>query len=263
MKFPAVFVNHGGGPMPLLGQQQTLVKHMKDVVRSHLPPEKPKAIVVFSAHWESDPVKITSSSNPKMLYDYYGFPPETYHYKYPAPGSPELAQRMQALLGEQGIPSELDSERGFDHGVFIPLMIMYPDADIPVVCVSLHNSLAPEINIQIGQALHSLRDDGILFLGSGYTFHNLKAFFNPSSESYKASSDFNDWLKQSMKTEKVLETLKGWKQAPGARMAHPREEHLIPLFMTAAAGGPNATPQLIFEVEAHTGDHAVSGYLFQ
>jgi aromatic ring-opening dioxygenase catalytic subunit (LigB family) len=162
MRYPAVFVNHGGGPMPLLGKQQNLVKHMKDLVKNYLPPEKPKAIVVFSAHWESDPVKITSSSNPKMLYDYYGFPPESYEYEYPAPGSTELAQRIHGLLTTQGIDSELDNERGFDHGVFVPLMIMYPDADIPVVCVSLHSSLAPEINIGIGQALKPLRDDGIL-----------------------------------------------------------------------------------------------------
>jgi 4,5-DOPA dioxygenase extradiol len=260
MRYPAVFVNHGGGPMPLLGKQQNLVKHMKDLVKNYLPPEKPKAIVVFSAHWESDPVKITSSSNPKMLYDYYGFPPESYEYEYPAPGSIELAQRIHGLLTTQGIDSELDNERGFDHGVFVPLMIMYPDADIPVVCVSLHSSLAPEINIGIGQALKPLRDDGILVLGSGYTFHNLKSFFNPSSESYQASSEFNEWLKQTMSRNDVLDRLAEWESAPGARLAHPREEHLIPLFMTAATGG---MPQLIFDVEAKTGDHAVSGYLFQ
>ena len=260
MNFPAVFVNHGGGPMPLLGKQANLVEHMRHVVSAHLPPQKPKAIVVFSAHWESNPVKITSSTNPKMLYDYYGFPSETYEYKYPAPGSPELAQRIQNLLQSHDIASELDSERGFDHGDFVPIMIMYPDADIPVVCVSLHSSLSPKINMGIGKALAPLRDDGVLILGSGYTFHNLPAFFNPSPESYKSSAEFNDWLKQTMSSDDVVETLLEWEQAPGARMAHPREEHLLPLFMTAASGG---TPKLIFDVEAKTGDHAVSGYLFQ
>lgn len=124
-KLPAVFVNHGGGPLPLIGRQENIVKHMKDVVKKFIP-SKPKAIVVLSAHWESDPVKITSSANPSMLFDYYGFPPETYEYKYPAPGSPELASKISGLLTEKGIENELDNERGYDHGVFVPLMVMYP-----------------------------------------------------------------------------------------------------------------------------------------
>jgi 4,5-DOPA dioxygenase extradiol len=127
MKFPSLFVNHGGGPLPLLGRQPELVKHMKEIVADHLPKVPPKAIVVLSAHWESDPIKITSSPQPSMLYDYYGFPPETYEYKYPAPGSPELARKIQNLLEERGLRSELDECRGFDHGVFVPLMIMFPE----------------------------------------------------------------------------------------------------------------------------------------
>jgi aromatic ring-opening dioxygenase catalytic subunit (LigB family) len=259
MKFPAVFVNHGGGPLPLLGKQQNLVEHMRDVVKTRLP-SKPSAILVLSAHWESDPIKITSATNPTMLFDYYGFPPESYDYKYPAPGSPDLARRIQTLLDKQGIQSELDEKRGFDHGVFVPLLIMYPEANIPVVCVSLHTSLDPNVHISVGQALQPLRDDDVLILGSGYTFHNLKAFFNPSSETYKASTDFNEWLKQTMASDNVLERLKEWESAPSARMAHPREEHVLPLIMAAATGG---TPQLIFDVEAKSGEHAVSGYLFQ
>jgi 4,5-DOPA dioxygenase extradiol len=126
MRFPAVFVNHGGGPMPLLGKQPELVDQMKEIVQKHLPQQLPKAIVILSAHWESDPIKITSAERPSMYYDYGGFPPETYEYQYPAPGSPELAKKIQGLLGGQGLKSELDGKRGFDHGVFVPLMIMYP-----------------------------------------------------------------------------------------------------------------------------------------
>lgn len=146
MKFPTVFVNHGGGPLPLLGRQPDLTQHMKDLVTTWLTPPHvtataaatatatttkeasptttPTSIVVISAHWESDPVRITSSSHPSMLYDYYGFPPETYEYKYPAPGNPELARKMQQLLQKADIECVLDPERGFDHGVFVPLMIM-------------------------------------------------------------------------------------------------------------------------------------------
>ena len=127
MKYPTVFINHGGGPLPLLGRQPSLVENMKDVVNKHLPKEPPKAIIVLSAHWESDPIRITSSKNPSMYYDYHGFPPETYRYKYPAPGSPELAKKIRDLLGENHLASQFDEDRGFDHGVFIPLMIMYPE----------------------------------------------------------------------------------------------------------------------------------------
>lgn len=127
MKFPAVFVNHGGGPMPLLGKQPELTAHMKKVVEKWLPPEPPKSIVVFSAHWESNPIRVMSGPNPSMYYDYYGFPPETYEYEYSAPGSPELANKIQELLRSEGLNCELDEKRGFDHGVFVPLMLMYPE----------------------------------------------------------------------------------------------------------------------------------------
>jgi len=265
MRFPTVFVNHGGGPMPLLGLQPGLVKHMKEVRSKWLPDEPPNSIVVLSAHWESDPVRITASPKPSMLYDYYNFPPETYEYQYPAPGSPSLAAKIKNLLTARGVDSELDQERGFDHGVFIPLMLMYPEADIPVVCVSLHKSLSADTNIQIGQALEPLRDEGVLILGSGYTFHNLPAFFNPTPESLKASMEFNQWLKETIMEggETTVEKLKEWDTAPGARIAHPREEHLLPLLMTVAAGGSTATPKLIYNVEASKGEHAVSSYLFE
>jgi 4,5-DOPA dioxygenase extradiol len=266
MRFPAVFVNHGGGPLPLLGRQPELVEHMKEVRTKWLPQRKPDAIVVLSAHWESDPIQILASPNPSMLYDYSGFPPETYKYEYPAPGSPELANKIKNLLDKNGLKSELNDQRGFDHGVFIPLMIMYPEADIPVVAVSLHSSLSADINIQIGKALEPLRDENILLLGSGYTFHNMHGFFHPSEKTYKASTDFNAWLKDAITNESgnaILEKLEAWEKAPGARISHPREEHLIPLFMVAAAAsGSEATPEVILDTRAGNGEHAISSYLF-
>ena len=265
MRYPAVFVNHGGGPLPLLGRQPKLFDHMKEVRSKWLPREDPKAIVVFSAHWESDPIKIASSLSPSMIYDYSGFPPETYKYQYAAPGSPDLASKIKSLLEGEGLNCELDDQRGFDHGVFVPLMIMYPEAEIPVVAVSVHSSLSPDINIRIGKSLESLRNEGVLILGSGFTFHNMHGFFHPSLESYTASAYFNDWLKDFIlgSDGNVLGKLKAWEQAPGARISHPREEHLIPLFMTAAAGGPDATPRVIYETKAGDGQHAISSYLFQ
>jgi 4,5-DOPA dioxygenase extradiol len=256
-------VNHGGGPMPLLKRQPNLVTHMKEVSSRWLT-QKPAAIVVFSAHWESDPIRITSSPHPTMLYDYHGFPPESYKYQYPAPGSPALAQKIQSLLQITGLSAELDDQRGFDHGVFVPLMIMYPDADIPVVAVSLHSSLSAETNMLISRALAPLRDENILLLGSGYTYHNMQGFFHPSSASYQASSSFNDWLKQTLLTDDPTErlaALQQWDRAPGARASHPREEHLLPLLMVAASA-PAEASQLIFETSAGNGEHAVSSYLF-
>lgn len=264
MKFPAVFINHGGGPLPLLGRQPHIVTHMKNVVEKYLPPEPPKAIVVFSAHWESDTIRITSSNNPSMLFDYYGFPPETYEYDYPAPGDPELATRIQLLLTDNDIPSQLDEERGFDHGVFIPLMTMYPKANVPVVCVSLHSSLDANLHVQIGKALAPLLDDNVLILGSGYTFHNLKLLFNPTPASMKASTEFNDWLKTAITSSDsigMLESLQNWETlAPSARVAHPREEHLLPLLMCAGTGG---VPELIFDMNATDTEPAISSYLFR
>jgi aromatic ring-opening dioxygenase catalytic subunit (LigB family) len=158
-----------------MGRQESISRHLKEVVKKYLP-DPPKAIVVVSAHWESDNdnIKITSSANPSMLFDYHGFPPETYHYEYPAKGDPDLATRIQDILNKEGIGSEKDNVRGFDHGVFVPLLLMYPQAKIPVVCVSLHRSLNAEIHMKIGKALSPLREEKVLILGSGYTFHNMQ-----------------------------------------------------------------------------------------
>ena len=236
MKFPAIFVNHGGGPMPLMGAQPHLAQHMKDVIK--LLPGAPTSIVVLSAHWESNPVQITNYKEPRpLLYDYGGFPPETYKYQYPAPGSPDLSKRIQGLLEAKGISTSLDESRGFDHGVFVPLKIMYPDADIPVVAVSLAASLDANDNMKIGQALAPLRDEGVLILGSGYSFHNMGAFFNATEKTRKAAADFNQWLKETMSSSPsaMKEHLENWSLAPGGRISHPREEHLLPLLMVAAA----------------------------
>lgn len=274
MRLPALFINHGGGPMPLMGKQPELVRHMKEAVKQYLPrgEEKPKAIVVLSAHWESDPIQITNYTTtpqpPPLLFDYSGFPAETYNYSYPAPGSPELSQKIQKLLQATGIECQLEHQRGFDHGVFVPLLVMFPNADIPVVSVSLHASLNADRNMQIGQALSPLRDDGVLILGSGYTFHNMTAMLHPDSASQQASRAFNAWLKETLtktspaEEERIMkELLQNWEQAPGARMCHPRAEHLLPLFMVAAAA--NFAPgHLIYDEQEELTGHQVTGYVF-
>jgi 4,5-DOPA dioxygenase extradiol len=265
MKFPVIFVNHGGGPMPLMGQQPQLAKHMQEAVKTYIP-EKPKAIVVLSAHWEASPIQITNYDAPlPLLYDYSGFPPETYRYQYPARGSPNLSHRIHDLLQDQGISSELEHKRGFDHGVFVPLKIMFPDADIPVVAVSMDASLDSQRNMQIGQALAPLREDGVLILGSGYTFHNLPHFFHPTEASKQAARNFNEWLKKTMLSSspsEMKQCLMHWDQAPGAKQSHPREEHLIPLFMTAAASDFTGAQVIYDTTKDADSEHAVTGYLF-
>jgi aromatic ring-opening dioxygenase catalytic subunit (LigB family) len=170
-------------------------------------------------------VVVTSSAQPPMLYDYGGFPPETYKYQYNAPGDPALAVRIRDLLQVNGIPAVLDDKRGYDHGVFVPLMLMFPQAAIPVVVVSLHASLQGAVHHDMGAALGSLRDEGVLLLGSGYTFHNMGAFFNPDPRFKRAAREFDAWLQDAMSQSDAgsrKASAENWEAAPGARLCHPR-----------------------------------------
>ncbi|CAK4069303.1 unnamed protein product [Aphanomyces euteiches] len=242
---PAVFVNHGGGPMPYLvtvtdPEQGPTRAFLENVASQWLglndPATKPAAIVLVTAHWEENVVTISSSEKHELLYDYYGFPPEAYNLKYDAPGSPSLAQKIKSLLTDASIPSQLNPTRGWDHGVFIPMKLIYPAADIPIVQVSLANSLDPDLHFRLGQALAPLRQENIAIVGSGMSFHS----FRPTSQVKVQTKDFTDALNAaSAKTsvEERGEALKAWKSFPHARACHPREEHLIPLHVVAGAAG--------------------------
>jgi aromatic ring-opening dioxygenase catalytic subunit (LigB family) len=182
-----VFIPHGGGPLPLLDEagNADLNRFLRGIPKTIA---KPEAIVVFSAHWEEAVVSITASAAPPMLFDYYGFPPQTYEYEYPAPGQPQLAGRVQALLQQAGIEARLDPERGFDHGLFVPLMLMYPEADIPCIQVSLSTSLDAGEHLRIGKSLAALKSENLLFLGSGFSFHNMEAFISKRDDSVDPSA---------------------------------------------------------------------------
>jgi 4,5-DOPA dioxygenase extradiol len=229
----AVYFSHGGGPLPILGDasHQAMVDFM-----TRLPAQlaRPDAIVVVSAHWEENAATLLGAPNPPMFYDYYGFPEEAYSITYPAPGHPALAERIVSLLEENGIPARIDPRRGFDHGLFIPLALMYPRADIPSTQLSLLRGLDPSAHIALGKALRQLLSEKILFIGSGFSFHNLKAFFGQTAGAPDAANDaFQDWLietcagplSQPEREHRLIE----WEQAPSARYCHPREEHLLPL----------------------------------
>lgn len=244
---PVVYVPHGGGPLPLMGDpsHEALASFLRDLP-SKLP--RPNAILVVSAHWETHEVEITSHPAPQMLFDYYNFPPETYEYSYPAPGFPELAQEVMSRFTAAGIKARLNAERGYDHGTFVPLMLMYPEAQIPVIQVSLLNSLDAKAHIELGLALQWVREQGVLILGSGMSFHNMRAFFSQDPSVLIKSQEFDEWLIESLTNpEETAERLGNWEVAPRARYSHPREEHLLPLMVCyGAAAASSLPPEIAF-----------------
>jgi len=232
--YQALFLSHGGGPLPLLGDAShtEMVVCLQRIAKT-IP--RPDAILVISAHWESTVASITASNTPSLLYDYFGFPEESYKITYPCLGHSQLSETIHGLLNHAGIEAALDKERGLDHGVFVPLKIMYPDAGIPCVQLSLLSTLDPLAHIKIGQALQPLKEQNVLVIGSGFSFHNMQAFFaENTSETKKLNHAFEDWLlntcaNTNYSEQERMQRLVDWANALGARFCHPREEHLLPL----------------------------------
>jgi len=260
---PTYFLSHGGGPWPFMMDQvghlyRKLDDSLKDIPRQL--GVTPKAVLVVTAHWEGRDFMISSSAKPPMIYDYGGFPPHTYEVQYPAPGSPELAARVQSLLEAGGHKALLDGQRGFDHGTFSALYPIYPSADVPIVQLSLKAGLDPATHLAVGRLLAPLREEGVLIIGSGLSYHNLRAF---NAQGAAASHQFDDWLQQTMalpSAERSAQLLK-WEQAPAARMAHPREEHLLPLMVVVGAA-EGETADMPYHEDAFMGSLAVSSFRF-
>ncbi|MFC4257148.1 dioxygenase [Altererythrobacter xixiisoli] len=236
---PSLFIPHGGGPCFFMPDPNGIWTGMEAYLRGIAAslPERPRAILIVSGHWEGPTFAFTGAQDhPGLIFDYYGFPPETYRLTWPAPGAPWLAQRGAALLAAAGLPTGIDPDRGFDHGVFVPMKVAFPDADIPVVQMSLLSGLDPELHLAAGRALAPLRDEGVLVIGSGMSFHNLRAYGDPRAEA--PSRAFDDWLTQATTApaDERAAQLQAWESAPFARLSHPREEHLLPLMVAAGAG---------------------------
>jgi len=243
-KAQIVYFSHGGGPLPILGDPS----HRKMVdFMMQLPSRlrKPDAILVISAHWEESVATLLGAQNPPLFYDYYGFPDEAYEITYTAPGDPMLANRIAGLLNTNNIPARVDPERGFDHGLFIPLKLMYPQANIPSTQLSLLRGLKPAEHIALGKALRELMHENILVIGSGFSFHNMSAFsWQENNKPDPANDSFQNWLidvcngpiAQPEREQRLIE----WEQAPSARYCHPREEHLMPLHVCVGMANKRA-----------------------
>ncbi|RYF80623.1 MAG: dioxygenase [Comamonadaceae bacterium] len=261
-RLPTYFISHGGGPWPWMKAEMGDTYAQLEAALADMPRQigqRPRAILMVSAHWERLQFTVQANPRPAMVYDYGGFPPHTYSVRYDAPGDPALAERVQGLLQAAGMPASLDAERGFDHGMFSPMKAIYPDADVPVVQLSLKKGLDPAEHLALGRVLAPLRDEGVLIIGSGLSYHNLRAFGPQAAVPSKA---FDDWLQQAVVHSAPaarIQALIDWEQAPAARIAHPREEHLLPLMVAVGAAEGDAG-SCVYHENAFMGGLAVSSF---
>lgn len=266
-----LFIPHGGGPLPLLGDPG--YAGLANALQA-LGPEiaGARAIIVVTAHWETAQPGLTSAARPGMLYDYYGFPEAAYQITYPAPGAPQLAATVAEMLMRAGFRPELDARRGYDHGTFVPMLLMRPEADIPILQMSLLASLDPAEHIAVGRALGELLDGDIVLVGSGFSFHNIPALIGRLSPGEARAGPalataFHDWMDDvicapGQEPQQRHQKLVAWDKAPGARFCHPREEHLLPLhvcFGAAQAAGMSARPFFAEPVKGYR----TAGYIWQ
>ncbi len=257
---PTLFIPHGAGPCFFMDWNppdtwNRMAEFLKGIASTL--PQSPRAIVMVSAHWLEPAFTVTGAERPTLIYDYRGFPPHTYELRYDAPGSPELATRIGELLPA----SQSDANRGFDHGMFIPLKLMFPDAEIPVVQLSLRADLDPLAHLEAGRALAPLRDEGVLIVGSGMSFHNMRGYGDPRFG--PISDEFDRWLTSAIESEPTSRhvALQGWTQAPSARLSHPlrAEEHLMPLMVVAGAAGEGVGRRVFSDRALET---TISAYRF-
>ncbi|MDF8331926.1 DODA-type extradiol aromatic ring-opening family dioxygenase [Novosphingobium cyanobacteriorum] len=261
---PVFFLSHGGGPWPWLEGEFRRSFDWLEASLKALPaqlPEPPTAVLAVSGHWEEPGFAVSTAAEPDMVYDYSGFPEHTYHIRYPAPGSPAVAERVVKLAAEAGIPVARDPQRGFDHGTFSMLQPIYPQADVPVVSLSMRQDYDPAAHLALGRALAPLRDEGVLIIGSGFSYHNLRLF---DERAFEPSAGFDAWLRHALidlPPEERAAAMLRWSTAPFARVAHAREDHLVPLFVAVGAAGDDPATCVYSEARMRGGITA-SSYRF-
>lgn len=261
-RLPTYFISHGGGPWPWLPDMRKMFVNLEASLKAMVDDlsARPRAVLMISGHWETDGFSVMAASNPPMVYDYSGFPAHTYEITYPAPGAPAIAARAMDLLTAAGLPAKLDTKQGFDHGTFAPLAIMYPKADVPVFQISLQKGYDPAAHFAAGRALAPLRDEGILIVGSGLSYHNLR-LFGPGAK--LPSEAFDAWLGDVMAQNPKARThaLLDWESAPYARTCHKDEDHLVPLFVALGAAESGHATRVYHDVGLFGGVTA-SSYRF-
>ncbi len=264
MRQPVYFISHGSGPWPWMAEAREAYASLAASLSAILadPAARPDAILMVSAHWVTHGgLRVGSHPHPGMVHDYYGFPPHTYEIRYPAPGDPALAGRVLGLLATRGIPAKADPERGYDHGAFVPAYLMAPDAGVPMVQLSIEAGFDPAWHIAVGRALAPLRDGKVLIIGSGLSYHNLRRLGPDGAE---PSARFDAWLQSALAEGPAGQreaALCVWEQAPAARIAHPREDHLIPLHVALGAADGDAAACFHHETGAF-GGITVSSFRF-
>jgi aromatic ring-opening dioxygenase catalytic subunit (LigB family) len=264
MSLPALFIPHGGGPCFFMnpgGPPDPMWRPMQAYLAGLIAslPERPKAILLVSGHWEERDVTVHVGDGPPLLFDYYGFPEHTYRLRWDAPGAPDVARRAASLLSGAGFAVGEERGRGWDHGVFVPMMVAVPGADIPLAQVSLRKDLDPPDHIAMGRALAPLRDEGVLIVGSGMSFHNLRErgpHVQAPSEAWDAA--LTDAVTDADPARRAVRVA-DWASLPFAKFAHPREEHLLPLMVALGAGGDDAA---VHDFAGNVMGWAVSGYRF-
>ena len=245
---PAIFVSHGSPTLPL--ERGEAVDFLRQLGRSL---GRPEAILAVSAHWDTARPAVSSVEEPETIYDFYGFPEELYRLRYPAPGAPGMAKRAAGLLADAGMQPQVDLQRGLDHGAWTSLMLMYPQADIPVTQLSIQSRLGPAHHVRLGEALRPLREEGVLIFASGGATHNLRELRhqrgNPVPQPWVV--EFNEWLAHALKSRRTDDLIAYREKAPHAVRNHPTDEHLIPLFVALGAGDPGgATQRLHSSIES-------------
>lgn len=264
-RLPTYFLSHGGGPWPWLkdlrpGVYDQLERSLQDTRREL--GELPRAVLMISGHWEAERFLVSSAAHPPMYYDYSGFPEHTYSIRYDAPGRPDLAETVRAMLEGGGLQSGLDPHRGYDHGTFSLMHVLYPEARLPLVQLAMKADFDPAEHIRVGELIAPLRDQGVLIVGSGFSFHDTRSIIGGAGR--LPSAIFDGWLNETLvhsTAKDRKQRLTSWVDAPAARAAHPREDHLMPLMVAVGAAGGDAGTRVYHE-SAFMGTITASSYRF-
>ena len=254
-RLPSVFVSHGS---PMHALQPGPAGEAWAALGRRL--GRPRAIVIASAHWETGRPLLTGAARPQTIHDFYNFPEPLYRLRYPAPGAPALAQQAKELLLEKGFPADIDPQRGLDHGAWSPLLYMYPDADVPVVQLSIQPHLGTQHHVRLGNALQPLTEEGVLLIGSGHLTHNLRDWARGEGEPAPYAREFQDWVKERLESRRIEELTSYRTLSPHGVRAHPTEEHFLPLFVALGAAG-DGTPERVYGA-IDSGVLAMDAYVF-